>query len=116
MASHGETLAGQAATWSSGLRLVDVPAPVVDAARNCILDLIGVSLAGAHDPLCERVAAHATATYAPGASALLGRPERLSPVGAALVNGTAGHVLDFDDTSYTGIMHGSAVVFPAALA
>ena len=49
MASHGETLAGQAATWSSGLRLVDVPAPVVDAARNCILDLSGVSLAGAHE-------------------------------------------------------------------
>ncbi len=35
---------------------------------------------------------------------------------AALVNGTAAHVWDFDDTSYTGIMHGSAVVFPAVLA
>jgi 2-methylcitrate dehydratase PrpD len=33
-----------------------------------------------------------------------------------LVNATAGHVLDFDDTSYTGIMHGTTVAFPAALA
>ena len=45
-----------------------------------------------------------------------GSSARLSPAGAALANGTAGHVLDFDDTSYTGIMHGTAVVFPAALA
>ena len=47
---------------------------------------------------------------------VLGTPVRLSPVGAALVNGTSGHALDFDDTSYTGIMHGSTVVLPAALA
>lgn len=116
MARSSETLAGRAAAWSSALRLAEVPAQVVDAARTCILDLVGVSLAGAQDPLCARVAAHAMANHAPGAAALLGRPERLSPVGAALVNGTAAHVLDFDDTSYTGIMHGSAVVFPAALA
>ena len=39
-----------------------------------------------------------------------------SPQAAALVNGTAAHVYDFDDTSYTGIMHGSAVILPAILA
>lgn len=116
MGRQTDTLAGRAAAWSSALRLADVPAPVVEAARNCILDLVGVSLAGARDPLSARVAAYAIASHAAGAAALMGRPERLSPVGAALVNGTAGHVLDFDDTSYTGIMHGSAVVFPAALA
>jgi 2-methylcitrate dehydratase PrpD len=116
MARNAETLAGRAAAWSSALRLAEVPVQVVDTARTCILDLVGVSLAGARDPLCARVAAYATFNHAPGTPALLGRPERLSPVGAALVNGTAAHVLDFDDTSYTGIMHGSAVVFPAALA
>ena len=51
MAGHTDTLAGRAAAWSSALRLADVPAPVVDVAKNCILDLVGVSLAGAHDPL-----------------------------------------------------------------
>jgi 2-methylcitrate dehydratase PrpD len=33
-----------------------------------------------------------------------------------MVNATAGHAYDFDDTSYTGIMHGSVVACPAALA
>ena len=116
MAGPGDTLAGRAAAWSSGLGLANVPRPVVDTALDCILDLVGVSLAGAHDPLSAEVAAHAAASHAAGPATVLGRPERLGPAGAALANGTAGHVLDFDDTSYTGIMHGSTVVFPAALA
>jgi 2-methylcitrate dehydratase PrpD len=37
-------------------------------------------------------------------------------MGAARVNAASGHAYDFDDTSYTGIMHGSVVVLPAALA
>jgi 2-methylcitrate dehydratase PrpD len=47
---------------------------------------------------------------------LIGTPLSSSPLAAALVNGAAAHVLDFDDTCYSGIVHGSAVVFPAVLA
>jgi len=36
--------------------------------------------------------------------------------GAAFANGAAAHALDFDDNCYAGIVHGSAVVFPAVLA
>lgn len=35
---------------------------------------------------------------------------------AALLNGVACHVLDFDDTCYAGIVHGTAVVLPAVMA
>lgn len=111
-----DTLSGRAAAWSSALSLDQVPADVAHAARRCILDLVGVTLAGARDPLCEQTAAHARETHAAGRCTVIGSAGRLHPVGAALANGVAGHVLDFDDTSYTGIMHGSTVVFPAALA
>lgn len=115
MARESEMLAGRAAAWASALRLVDVPASVVDTARACILDLAGVSLAGARDPLCARLAAYATANHAPGAAALLGRPERR--VRSARHWSMAPRPMSTPmDTSYTGIMHGSAVVFPAALA
>ena len=40
----------------------------------------------------------------------------LNPSGSAFVNGASGHALDFDDNCYAGIVHGSAVVFPAVLA
>ena len=110
------TLAERIAAWSSALDLGAVPVEVIDAAKRCIVDVVGVSLAAAPRPLMRCVLEHTRQVYAPGAAGALGFPDRFSPVGAALVNGTAGHALDFDDTSYTGIMHGSTVVFPAALA
>jgi len=110
------TLAEQIATWSSALDLGAVPGGVIHAAKRCVVDVAGVSLAAAPQPLMRRVLEHTRAVYAPGAAGALGFSDGFSPTGAALVNGTAGHALDFDDTSYTGIMHGSTVVLPAALA
>lgn len=110
------TLAERIAAWSSALDLGAVPVEVIHAAKRCIVDVVGVSLAAAPHPLMRRIVEHARGVYAPGAAGALGFPDRFSPAGAALLNGTAGHALDFDDTSYTGIMHGSTVVLPAALA
>jgi 2-methylcitrate dehydratase PrpD len=110
------TLAERIAAWSSAVDIGAVPREAIRAAKRCIVDVVGVSLAATTQPLVRHILEHARRVYAPGASSVLGFADRLSPVGAALVNGTAGHTLDFDDTSYTGIMHGSTVVLPAALA
>lgn len=110
------SLVERIAKWSHALRLDAVPDDAQKVAKRCIVDLVGVSIAGAEREQSRRVAEYASQAYAPGPSTVFGCSARLSPVGAALANGTVGHVLDFDDTSYTGIMHGSTVVFPAALA
>lgn len=110
------TLAQRIAAFGAGLELDAVPVEVRRAARRCIVDTVGVAIAAAPHPLSRAMYDHAQASYAAGAATVLGWPARLSPVGAALVNGASAHVLDFDDTSYTGIMHGSAVALPAALA
>ncbi len=109
-------MAEQIAAWACALGLNAVPDDVRTAAKRCIVDLVGVAIAGAACPQSSRIVDYARQTYAPGSATVFGSSDRLSPVGAALVNGTAGHVLDFDDTCYAGIMHGSTVVFPAALA
>ena len=114
--SDSPSLIERIAKWSHALNLDDVPDDARKVAKRCIVDLIGVSIAGAGRAQSRRVADYASRAYAPGPSTVIGSPARLSPVGAALVNGTVGHGLDFDDTSYTGIMHGSTVVFPAASA
>jgi 2-methylcitrate dehydratase PrpD len=110
------TLAERLSSWSSALDLDAVPGEVVDVAKRCIIDLLGVTIAAVPQRLPRRVLDYARRVHASGKATVLGHGERLSPVGAALVNGTAGHTLDFDDTSYTGIMHGSTVALPAALA
>jgi len=104
------------AHWIHSVNLNDIPEDVVSEAKRCIVDLVGVTVSARNNPLVRMVRQYVTATYQSGPAHIVGRAESVSPPGAALVNGTAGHVYDFDDTSYTGIMHGSTVAFPAALA
>ncbi|KAB2851573.1 MAG: MmgE/PrpD family protein, partial [Hyphomicrobiaceae bacterium] len=101
------TLAERLADWTSGLQLEAVPAEVTAIAKRCIIDLVGVTLAATPHQLTKKLHGYAHSHYSAGPATVLGFPDGLSPPGAALVNGAAGHVLDFDDTSYTGIMHGS---------
>lgn len=49
-------------------------------------------------------------------ASILDRPERLGLPWAALVNGVAVHVEDYDDTHLRTVMHPGAPVVPAALA
>jgi len=54
--------------------------------------------------------------FGTGPCTMLGSNAPASACAAALVNGTAAHALDFDDVSYDGMVHASAVVWPAAWA
>lgn len=110
------SIAERLGAWSAALALADVPDAAVVAAKRCIADTLAVAVAGSRTGVAERVAAHVRDTVGDGPCRLLGRAETASPVGASLANGTAAHALDFDDTSYAGIIHGSAIVLPAVLA
>jgi 2-methylcitrate dehydratase PrpD len=87
-----------------------------EAARRGMLDWVGVALAGSREP-AGRIAGdlHEELGGTPQSS-LVGRRAKTSPPQAALVNGTAGHALDFDDTHMHAAVHGTATVLPAALA
>ncbi|MEM1199881.1 MAG: MmgE/PrpD family protein [Pseudomonadota bacterium] len=109
------TISGRIAAWAHGLTLSDVPADVRHIAKRCVIDTIGVIIAGAATEPGRKALALAGDVYAGGPCAVPGTGAKLSPAGAALAAGTQAHALDFDDTSYTGIMHGSAVSLPAVL-
>ncbi len=106
----------QLAGFVCNLDLDRVPVDVVDEARRCVLDTVGVIVAGQQSLLARATVEHAKETYKNGNAHILGTGVSLQPMGAALINAAAGHAYDFDDTSYTGIMHGSVAVLPAALA
>jgi len=115
-ASPGSLITEQLATFVCQLRLETTPALVIEEAKRCILDTTGVIVAGQTTNVARKTRIHAVSAYGQGRAHVIGMPDQLHPMGTALVNGTAGHSQDFDDTSYTGIMHGSVVVLPAALA
>ena len=110
MATASETLA----SWSSSLDHETLAGPVLHAAKRCVLDGIGVALAGATTPWVERVLATVRAQESPPRARIIGHAERASAPLAALVGGTAVHALDYDDDP--AACHIGAVVIPAALA
>src|SRR6185312_7891109 len=95
------------------LRLDDLPLEALAVARHCLLDWLGCALAGTREPLSAILREEISG--AAGDASLIGGG-RAAPRDAALVNGAAGHALDFDDT-HTGMGgHPTAPVLPAALA
>jgi 2-methylcitrate dehydratase PrpD len=96
------------------LTLRQIPAEGCAIARTGIADCFGVLIAGSRDSeiaVVDRELGHSS-----GASlaSLIPSGARRSPETAALVNGVAAHVLDYDDVSLDG--HPSAVLVPAILA
>jgi 2-methylcitrate dehydratase PrpD len=61
-------------------------------AERCILDTIGVIIAGGRSPLTDTVRRHALGACGPGRAVVLASGETVHPMAAAMVNGTAGHV------------------------
>ncbi len=113
MSGSGVTL--ELAKRAAQLRYDDLPAPVVTIAKQCLLDWIGVTLAGAREPLVEILGETLEAGSASGVT-LIGRGVHASTLDAALINGTASHALDYDDVHWVMQGHPSVPVLPALLA
>ncbi|ACL62949.1 MmgE/PrpD family protein [Methylobacterium nodulans] len=91
--------------------------PAVDAAaRLHLLDAIGVGLAAAASEAGAPYRRYAAGVARGGPAPILGLSATAAPADAALVNGGLIHGLEFDDTHTGSIVHGSAVLAPAALA
>jgi 2-methylcitrate dehydratase PrpD len=109
-------LTSELAERSAGLGFDQLPDDVVATARLCALDWLGVTVVGSREPAPRTL----LRTLAPGdiadGASVIGHGVRVSPLQAALVNGTSSHVLDFDDVNATLIGHPSVAILPAVLA
>jgi 2-methylcitrate dehydratase PrpD len=98
------------------IRYEDLPAEAVEAARQCLLDWLGVTLAGSSEPLAVMLREDALSDGGSAQASLLGRTERVTAKQAALVNGAASHALDYDDVHLAMSGHPSVPIWPALLA
>lgn len=90
------------------------PAKALYGARIGLIDCVGVMLAGAKEPAVQLVANVVTPLSGSNDAPRAVNGICYSAPDAALVNGVAAHVLDFDDVALAG--HPSAVLVPAILA
>ena len=95
---------------------MDIPPATLEMAKLCVLDWFGLALAGSREPLSALLRDAALADGAKPVATVVGHGRAFSPRQAALVNGAAGHALDYDDVNLAMRVHPTTVILPGLLA
>ena len=104
----------QFCAWAAGLAAGDIPTDVRAALTAALLDFAGLCVAGRG---LDYVGAMIRSwDGAGGDCTAIGHEGGMDSGGAALVNGTAAHGEDYDDTFEGTPVHTGAVILPAVLA
>ncbi|HET9663185.1 MAG TPA: MmgE/PrpD family protein, partial [Burkholderiales bacterium] len=96
--------------------LRDLPDGAIDKAKKTIADTCAVILAGSVSELAQPLLRYVERSGERGNAPVFGTSRTASPEVAALVNGTFGHALDFDDVLSMMPGHPSAVILAALCA
>jgi 2-methylcitrate dehydratase PrpD len=91
----------------------DIPKNVRNRTEELLIDVVGLCVAARKTDYMQAVTRSVDAS---GKCTAIGHETTYSPDQAALINGTAAHGEDFDDTFEGGPVHSSAVIAPAVLA
>lgn len=104
------------AEFAASLTFDQIPAEAKTVARHCLLDMVGVTLAGKSEPLSQILAAEIEEQGGAAQATLIGIGDKTSASLAALYNGSAAHALDYDDVLGVFTGHPTVAVMPAVLA
>lgn len=109
----GEAVAEKVAEAFTGLRVEDIPGAARTTTVNDLIDMAGLCVAARRT---DYVAALLAGWDGTGDCTAIGHAGGVDAAGAALVNGTATHGEDFDDTLEGAPIRVGAMVIPAVLA
>ena len=104
------------AEFGSGLTWNAIPPEVIDHAKTCILDAIGVSLFGSTLPWSRILVETLQEEPSEPQATIWGTPHRVSVSKAALANCAAGHSFELDDLHTAALIHATTLAVPVALA
>src|SRR4051794_41969936 len=107
-ATIAQRLAGKICGFDGGR----IGGKALSNARTCILDTIGVTLAGMQERCTQILLETPGVAEAPGPALIFGTDRRTSALDATLVNGTAPPPPRFDDL--TGVLRGGPTGAPRA--
>ncbi|MBN8535211.1 MAG: MmgE/PrpD family protein [Rhizobiales bacterium] len=108
-------LADDLVQWAISTVTSPLSALARSRARAAIADVIACMIAGRDEPAVLAVK-RSVRNWGEGRSGGNSEPIHLPAPFAALINGTAAHVLDYDDNFFPAISHASAVLVPTLLA
>jgi 2-methylcitrate dehydratase PrpD len=93
-----------------------IPRTAWHEGKRSLLNFIGCALGVARTPPVEMALRVLQPLSGAERVTVIGRTERLDPLGACFVNAIGGNLLDYDDTHLRTVIHPTAPVAPAALA
>jgi 2-methylcitrate dehydratase PrpD len=111
--SAAPALAEQLAATIVAFDSKKLPEKTIEIARMLVLDVLGLCVAGRGEDYIQAILG---SVEAGGKCTAFGHAGSFNAYDAALINGTAAHGEDYDDTFEGGPVHSGAVVVPAVLA
>ncbi|MDH3508816.1 MAG: MmgE/PrpD family protein [Gammaproteobacteria bacterium] len=106
-------IATELGAWLESLDSTRLPRDVERACADTVIDTLGLSIAARNSDYVNALRESWTAL---GPCTVFGSDKRLDAASAAMINGTAAHGEDFDNTFEGCPVHWGAVVVPAVIA
>ena len=100
----------------AGFRLEDLPAPVLHEAKRSLFNVLAVAIGASRNPGVDVILRAGREAGGTPAAPVVGRTQRADAHFAALANGFAGHVDDYDDTHLQTVIHAAASIAATLLA
>jgi 2-methylcitrate dehydratase PrpD len=113
---QGKKIAEIVAEFIVKTKYKDLPKETVDKVKIFIIDVIGCAVGASKKPQAKALLEVIKEEGGRPHSTVFSQGFKTSVMNAALLNGTMGHILDFDDDHREGTMHPSVAVFPAVFA
>jgi 2-methylcitrate dehydratase PrpD len=107
------TIAEQLAQFAHQIDARALPRRARETIRLLMLDVAGLCVAARN---FDYIAGARASAASPGKSTAIGHEGAYAPYDAAVINGTAAHGEDYDDTFEGGPVHAGAVIVPAVWA
>jgi 2-methylcitrate dehydratase PrpD len=109
----GVTISQELSTFAAAVTRAELPSRARETIRLLMLDVAGLCVAARN---LDYVAAARGSAASSGRATIIGHAGAFGPYDAAIVNGTAAHGEDYDDTFEGGPVHAGAVIVPAVWA
>lgn len=116
MTNNQDLLSDKYARFITELAYETLPQAVRHEAKNRLLDLIGVGIAGSQCDFPRMLIDYAVDMGGKEEATIIARPGKYPAPLAALANGVCGHALDMDDGHRFAAFHPASFIVPAALA
>jgi 2-methylcitrate dehydratase PrpD len=110
------SVTGRIAEHIAAIRFEELPADIVEIARQTLLDWLAVTLAGSREDLAAILRGEAEEQGGKPVATIIGRNMKTGTQQAALVNGATSHALDYDDTNFLASAHCGVTIIPGLLA